>query len=52
MHHQDGWAHRNKIPAINVAIVRSRQKGSDDIKEESHNQDRKDELIGGADAST
>ena len=52
MHQHDGRAHRNIIPAINLVIIWSRQKGADDIKEETNHQDRKDELIGGMDAST
>ena len=49
MHQQDRQAHRNIIPTINITIIRSRQKGADDRKEEIHHQDIKDELIGGAD---
>ena len=52
MHQQDGWKNRNTIPAINIEIIWSMQKGEDERKEETHNQDIKDELIGGADAST
>ena len=52
MHQQDRQAHRNTIPAINIAIIWSRQKGSYDRKKENHHQDRKDEFIGGADEST
>ena len=49
---QVGWAHRNTIPDINIAIIWSRQKGADDRKEYTHHQDIKDKMIGGADAST
>ena len=49
MHQQDGQEHRNTIPDINISIIRLSQKGADDRKEETHHQDRKDELIGGAD---
>ena len=52
MHQQDGQAHRNTTPDINIAIILSKQKGTYKIKEETHNQDRKDKSIGGADAST
>ena len=51
MHQQYGRSHRNTITAINIAIIWSSQKVSDNIKEVTHNQDRKYELIGGADAS-
>ena len=52
MDQQDGRTHRNTIPSINVAIIRSMHKGSYDRKEETHNQDRNGESIGGEDAST
>ena len=52
MHKQDRQEHRNTIPAINIAMIWSRHKVEDDRKEETQHQDRKDELIGGADAST
>ena len=50
MHNQDRRAHRNTIPAINIAIIRLIHKGADNRKEDNHNQDRKDGLIGGEDA--
>ena len=52
MHNQDRRAHRNTIPAINIAIIRLKQKGADNRKEDNHHQDRNDGLIGGEDAST
>ena len=52
MNQQDGWANRNTTPAIKIEIIWSSKKGADDIKEEAHNQDRKDELVGGAYTST
>ena len=52
MHQQDGREHINTIPAINIAIIWSRHKGEDNRKEETHHWDRKDKLIGEADAST
>ena len=52
MHQQDGRANRNTVSAINIAIIRSRQKEAYDIKEEIYHQDKKDELIGGEEAST
>ena len=51
MHQQYGRAHRNTTPTTNIAIIRSRQKGADDRKKETHHQDRKYELIGGGDES-
>ena len=52
MHQQGGQAHRNTIPDINIPIIRLRQKGVYNRKEETHHQDRKYELIGGADEPT
>ena len=52
MYQQYERAHRNTIPAINIVIIWPRHKAADDRKEETHHQDRKYELIGGADAST
>ena len=52
MHQQDGQAHINTTPAVNIETIRLRQKGSDGRKEDTHNQDRKDELIEGIEAST
>ena len=52
MHQQDGQAHRNTIPAINIETIWLRHNGADKIKDKNFYQDRKDEFIGGADAST
>ena len=52
MHQQDGKAHRNTIPDIDIAIIWLIQKREDDRKEYTHHQDIKDKFIGGAYSST
>ena len=41
MHRQDGQTHKNTTPAINIIIIRSRQKGAYKRREEKYHQDRK-----------